>query len=532
VVVAFVFALMWAKERDQFVRVEFSLKTASGGKAKGIAVLPKPVAKHPVVIYIYGSGGSLLASGKELRQIAELGLAAVAIDYDQTNESVFDEQFIALQKHLKQQSWAQSNPTAWVGFGLGAQRTLSFALKYPELQPQLLVRLAGGWTPELDGSENQIKPLTPSLSPADGERVSARMGEGMRPSTLNSQPSPSIHCPVLLVHGEKDEMFPADDATRLANLLRAQGTSVALKILPEKNQGFEPDRAVVLRVVAEYCRSVLSPKEPFSEVSERPARLLVVYLMPGLVGAAFWLFLRWRTRPIKSKNLKSAPKKLETGLRWLAWGMALLALGVTAFHLVTPALAFSETTSGIARRFLVRPECREEFDFLATNSIWRGKPLKILLEHVALANYNRSLVNWKLDEQIYRGFVLSPVIESKLSTELNWRRPLWESFYPRIRKEQTTESAAQIVVRYLRERVTIVPNIDHPVGVESVWTRQIASERDFEIIYVAALRSVGVPARLGGQRRAEFYTGSVWQSAPRPIIESWASLPLGTQAPN
>ena len=186
--VGFIAAMMWAKARDPFTRVEFSLKTASGGTVNGIAVLPKPVGKHPVVIYLQGAGGSLLGSGNELRQVAELGLAAVGLEYCQTNQSLFDEQFIALHQFLQKQSWAQSNATAWVGFSLGAQRTLSFALRHPELQPQLLVRRAGGWVEELDGNEHQAKPLTPSLSPSDAERVSVgRQRCTHQPSTFNLQ---------------------------------------------------------------------------------------------------------------------------------------------------------------------------------------------------------------------------------------------------------------------------------------------------------------------------------------------------------
>ena len=45
--------------------------------------------------------------------------------------------------------------------------------------------------------------------------------------------------------------------------------------------------------------------------------------------------------------------------------------------------------------------------------------------------------------------------------------------------------------------------------------------RGFEAIYVAALRSAGVPARLDSGKRAEIWTGTGWQAAPRPVIERW-----------
>jgi len=43
----------------------------------------------------------------------------------------------------------------------------------------------------------------------------------------------------------------------------------------------------------------------------------------------------------------------------------------------------------------------------------------------------------------------------------------------------------------------------------------------FEALYVAALRSVGVPARVGAQGHAELWSGALWQAAPRPLVESW-----------
>src|ERR1051325_2167681 len=75
----------WAKHRDPFRRIEFTLKTPHYGKVKAIAVLPKPDAKFPVVIYVHGWTGNLMKNGKTLRQFAELGMATVGIEYDQTN---------------------------------------------------------------------------------------------------------------------------------------------------------------------------------------------------------------------------------------------------------------------------------------------------------------------------------------------------------------------------------------------------------------------------------------------------------------
>ena len=105
--------------------------------------------------------------------------------------------------------------------------------------------------------------------------------------------------------------------------------------------------------------------------------------------------------------------------------------------------------------------------------------------------------------------------------ELNWRRDLWENFYPRIRHENTTTDAAAIVIRFLRQRETIAANYPNQPGIETMWNGHIVNPADFQILYTAALRSVGVPARLDQNRQAEYWTGSKWQTAPGPLALTW-----------
>lgn len=239
-------AMVWAKGRDPFERIEFSVGEGNR-QVEGIAVLAKPVAKHPIVVYLHGSGGSLLGSGRALRQLAELGLVAVGIEYNQSNQAVFEEQFRAVQAYLAQQPWALEHATAWMGFSLGAQRALGFAVKHPELQPRLLVRLAGGWVSELE-----VQSPTPKVQGAEPEVPDAGTGVSMAarsPLALKST--------VLLVHGEQDEIFPVADCRRVAGVLRDSGTIVDLRILPGLSHGFGEEHSVVLRAAAEYCAAML-----------------------------------------------------------------------------------------------------------------------------------------------------------------------------------------------------------------------------------------------------------------------------------
>src|SRR5208282_5176098 len=187
VALLFLGAVFWAKGRDPFRRVWFTVKGPGGGKTECIAVLPKKSleskvqslksgrGRWPVVVYLHGAGGSLLGDGNELRQMAEMGVAAVGIEYCQTNEAVFEAQFSALLGYLGQRRWADTNRVAWVGSSLGAQRSLAYALRHPDARPRLLVQLAGGWLPELESRVQSPKSKVEAIPSG--------------PSTLNSQPS-------------------------------------------------------------------------------------------------------------------------------------------------------------------------------------------------------------------------------------------------------------------------------------------------------------------------------------------------------
>jgi dienelactone hydrolase len=576
-----------------------------------VAVLPKPIRPCPVIIYAHGSGGSLMNDGFELRQMAEMGLAVVSIEYNQSNEVAFASELESVSGYIARQKWADTNAIAWVGFSLGANRLLDFALQHPNQRPQLLVLLSG-----------------------DGLQPSAILDPPSLKLRRTGPPSSSPMCPVLLLHGEQDEVFPVADTERFAAMLLSNGVPMDLKILPGLSHGMEPDRGVVFRGIGEYCRAHLSPAsrtQRWWDEHRTPAPFGPQYLFfpdsphpafghllplpwakdlgegetfpasrqgaapgwfvgsvgesfgesspewwqkyhsiarwqaeaPGLVWfwipAAAWAiggYIRFRRRRAKAvaQTFLSAgagdfpvasfpgdgcaegggpaptggsrpTKRLawyETALRWLAAVLAVWAAVETGLHLIPPHFQVSDRTLAIAQRMLVQDKERADFEALAGRPIWREQKLQTLLDHVELAVYNRQLINWQLDGAIYRDYVLWPVITGEAGERLDWRRPLWEEFYPRIRHESSAEEAARIVVRHLRERVTVVAGPNLPRTVPDIWLRQLTDQTGFEIIYVAALRSVGVPARLDAKGVAEFFSGDKWQTAPDPVVlEAW-----------
>lgn len=249
VVVAFAVALVWARHRDPFQRTDFTLR-AGHGKTRGVAVLPKPPGRFPVVVYLYGAGGSVATCGKVLRQFAELGCAAVAIEYNQTNQAHFDEQLLTLHQYLHGRPWAQSNAIAWVGFSLGAQRSFSFLLRYPEIQPQLYVRIGGGLVEELQALATDAPEKEAPEPQAGGQDLNSNVANSLQ---ARNRPLAALRCRVLLVHGQNDGVFSAADCEQLRAMLVANCVRAETQILPGQPHDFGGEFAVVIRAVAEYC---------------------------------------------------------------------------------------------------------------------------------------------------------------------------------------------------------------------------------------------------------------------------------------
>jgi O-antigen ligase/polysaccharide polymerase Wzy-like membrane protein/transglutaminase superfamily protein len=216
--------------------------------------------------------------------------------------------------------------------------------------------------------------------------------------------------------------------------------------------------------------------------------------------------------PDASFNLPDAPRKSTRWEVWLrrgAWVLGIVAVSESAILLSTPLFSVNNTTLAISRHYLVPPSAVADLNRLATNVDWSSRKLRPLLQHTSLANYNRQIINWKLDEQIYRDYVLNPLVDPERDGQLGWRRKLWEYFYLPIRKENDPASAAQIVLKFLHQRISLVET--GPVTVEEMWEQKKADAKGFEALKVAAFRSVGIPARLNNDGYAELFTDGKWQ---------------------
>jgi hypothetical protein len=456
--------------------------------------MPKTNRRYPVALYFPAATADLTRLGNDLRQIAELNLAAVAFEYNETNQSRFDEQLTAVLDYIHEQPWSKNGALAWIGFNNGADRSLNFALSHPHRQPQFMAQVAPSQFP----GQDKTSALTQTITTYS-----------QNPSSINRQPSTNgISCSVLLVHGQDD------DSAGLANLLKMIDAPVAVRILPGQPEDPGPDRSMLLQGIAEYCATSFGQLQRLRTNSA--ASYWYYWLPVGLLAvfASINGYTRHRAPP---RQLQTRQTKLDKTIYCAAAMLATTAIAQTVIHLGLPRVPASQTTLSLARRLLVKPHLKADFQWLANQPIWRGQRISTLVTHLDLAALQRKSFYPDLDDATYRRFVLSPIISGDDSGELVWRRQLWEDFYLHVRNETTPEAAARIVVRLLRQRMSIDSKSKHPTGVRTTWECAITDEPGFERIYVAALRSVGIASKLSEAGLAEFWTGMNWQQAPRPF---------------
>lgn len=194
---------------------------------------------------------------------------------------------------------------------------------------------------------------------------------------------------------------------------------------------------------------------------------------------------------------------------------------IAGIYLVLPNLSVNDSTLSLVDSLLVRSNQEEDFQYLVSDPIYRGKKIRTLLDDITLSELQKTQFYAGLDDSTFQQYVLSPQIDDSPLNETGWRRAIWKQIYPQINHENDPVVAAQTVVRLLRERIGIDPSYYFRVGVGTIWTQQMTDQAGFNRVYVAALRSVGIAARVDGLNEAELWTGVKWQPAPKPPVTTF-----------
>lgn len=563
-------AMVWAKERDLFQRVSFRLDAPATKQCNGIVVSPKPAAQYPLAVYLYGSGSSLLNSGHQLRLIAKCGFRAASFEYDDKESQPADEQFAAVCRYLRSRSGTQTN-IVWVTYGQGARKALNFALSHPELQPDLLICIEGAWTTEMYETLVNVgvrhlgsvpKNMQPSLSnqslsaikcpvllvqsqehsgnsQASYEKLAVLLraaGTSVRlcilPESSSDSSSDSLWSLRMAMQYVAAQFPPPDYTVKLPNYdlseSQARQFNAALQKAGEnRNQIWwaiaETDKArrpAAINFVARLNDFDLTHiSETDLQQRYAPGRLWLRRACSGLAFLVLVSLALWKLRnKFLPKRLWASEPKAERCvlLNLVTWFACIIALSVTGLNLLVPELKVNGFSLSMAKSFLHRSHA-EDISFLGQQKAVGEIKLKTLLQDAQLANLQRHQFYSSLESGLFQQYILSPQIDSQ-SSAWNSREELWEYFQPRIRKQHDPLLGAKIIVDYLLERVGIDSSYSADQDVDTIWIQKMASEDGFQRIYVAALRSAGIAARLNDLNQAELWTGQAWTAAPGPPI--------------
>ena len=323
---------------------------------------------------------------------------------------------------------------------------------------------------------------------------------------------------VWMVHGTDDQVFPLADVRHAKAALEAAGARVRLEVFAGRGHVFGEEQPLLGRAAAEFCARELGAT---AFVATNVRCSYWIYWAPVILVGAGLLAWNWKTRPGQPRATPPA--------RWLSIGAGMvlvLAVLVSTAHLVLPRFHASPTARKVAGLWCARPGLRADFDWLVRQPGARSCRLGDLLAHLDLASVQRGQFAVPVSDDEWREFVVSPWIGGA-DDDVAWRRELWEWMAPRVRRETDIETAAGIVACEMRKRLRIVEA--GPVrSVIAAWTDGATDAAGYERIYVAALRSIGIPARLNQAGICELKSATRWQFAPRPMLENRAAREVAT----
>lgn len=180
----------------------------------GVLEKPEKPGTYPAVIILYGAKGWRPSYISIAKLLADNGFIALVLDYyAETNKDTlqtdvglmwpkWEAMIRSAVTFLHEDSSTKKGSVGLIGFSRGAFLAISSASSIPEVRA--VVDFFGGGSSEKDVLESQVRNFPP----------------------------------LLILHGEKDEVVPVSMAYSLRDAVIAQGGEVEMKIYPNQPHGF------------------------------------------------------------------------------------------------------------------------------------------------------------------------------------------------------------------------------------------------------------------------------------------------------
>jgi acetyl esterase/lipase len=281
-------ALLGAVQADPGVELKPDLAygEAGGETLRLDLALPAGPGPHPAVLLVHG-GGWAAGSRKEVSaaalEFAKRGYAAAAVDYRLAPRHVFPAQIEDVKRSVR---WLRANAAthridpdrigAWGGsagahlVALLGTTTPKDGLEGPGDERQSSrVRCVAGWAGPYDlaGHAALLQALPPAQAAAVGQLIVQFLGGTPdRKGAVYRKASATTYAskddpPMLLVHGDRDDVVPFQQTEAFEKSLKAAGVPVQVLRLPGAGHGPEGQNlADALDATARFFETHLKPQ--------------------------------------------------------------------------------------------------------------------------------------------------------------------------------------------------------------------------------------------------------------------------------
>ncbi|XP_006782351.1 peroxisomal succinyl-coenzyme A thioesterase-like [Neolamprologus brichardi] len=209
--------------------------------------LPSGPGPFPGLLDLWGGGGQLVEYRAAL--LASHGFASMAIDYltakitMETGKMVDNQYFETAYRVLQQHPQVCGSKIAMIGLSFGTSITLKMAVYSEVIKLSAAVCISGSHVQPVDGSVEEI--LRFFQKNGDKTRFSEKNEVIWRDLLLPIPTDPSLkvnvgrlQCPLLLVVGEDDQNWPAQEsALDIKEMMARAGNSHLLTVLSYPNAG-------------------------------------------------------------------------------------------------------------------------------------------------------------------------------------------------------------------------------------------------------------------------------------------------------
>lgn len=198
-------------------REELTFQRRDGRAISALLVRPDGSGRHPAVLIFHGAGGVRESHRAFARRLADAGFVALLPDLASLRPGADEPagllrgEIAAAVSLLKSRREIDANRLGLLGFAQGGERTLFAAIAFPAT----------------------FRAVVEYYGPIGYPPMSLELAARHAASKIRS--------PVLIIHGEEDELVPVEHARRLEEALRAAGKPVESVLFPGAGHGFDQE---------------------------------------------------------------------------------------------------------------------------------------------------------------------------------------------------------------------------------------------------------------------------------------------------